>query len=357
MGPGETSHAYALALALSKKGANIYFCVRKKENMFFVKNKSSFKVFLTPNPISLKKIIEKEEPHVLLFFNSKTWGRRKLFSEKPLFKKPPLVFCVDSNWLFNERKYPIFKYIKWADNYLITFPEEIFQAGLKKNKGDFIVSPEILEKIVPIGFVPSYAKPSKKIIKKIRSEYSIGSQDKLIFAYMSGFGAGYRFWAFENLIRATKRLIKKNYKIKVLFIKPDNGYSEKIPTYDWLIIKENLSAEMFFLSLASSDLVFQHQGLATLAQSISAKVPVIANVSSVGQHIPRLHFYELNPFKKLGLCKLFSKSTQNKKISDTIESLLFDFKERKKIIDKQKLYYEKGEENFLKLMMKLTKNL
>lgn len=344
MGPGETGHAIALARYISKRGGKILFALKQEKNLNFLLEDRNFNVFFTPTPKELKKIIKKERPDVLLIFNSKIWGSRfENFLNKTPFQKPPFTVCVDSNWLFNDKKYPDFKFIKWADEYLIVFPKKIFELGLKKNKGTYIISRSFLKKISPIGFIPSYQKPARKEILKIRKKYKIKSDEKFIFSYFSGLGAGHRTWAFENLIRATDKLIKKGRKIKVLYLGPTEDLNQEKLKRKWLIKIRELPASEYFLTLSSADLVFQHQGLVTLVQAISAQVPVIANVSILKSKIPKNHFWEVNPFVKVGTCIMLSKSTPTKKISQSINQLLFDKKSIEKMKEKQKLIFEKGE--------------
>lgn len=356
MGPGETGHARALAKYISEKGGRILFAVHQKINLHFVSGDKEFKIYLTENPEKLKGIVEKENPRVLLLFNSKIWGGEKEFLENPPFKKPPLVLTFDSNWLFNEKKYPTFPFIKWADKYLIVFPKKIFELGLKENGGDFEIEKSVLEKIIPVGFIPSHQKPPEEEILKKRKEYGIGPQEKVIFSYFSGFGATHRIWAFENFIKAMERLVKKIKKVKAIYVGPTEDLNQQKLKRDWLIIKQNLSAEDYFLTLAGSDLVFQHQGMVTLSQAISCQIPVIANVSILkGSLIPKLHFWEVEPFFKIGTCQMFSRSTKIEKISKGIEELLFNTKRGKEMQKVQKSIYEEGEKRSFKIINKLLK--
>lgn len=352
-GPGETGQARALAKYIAKKGGEILFCLLQEKNLSFLSKDREFKVFVTETPKKLKKIIEQEQPDILLFFNSKIWGGFQGFSENLLFKKSPLVVCVDSNWLFNNKKYSTFRFIEWADKYLVLFSKKVFELGLKENGGDFIISKNVLKKIIPIGFMPSYKKLSQKEILKIRKKYKIQKKEKFIFSYFSGFGAGHRTFAFNNLIEAVDRLIKKGKRIKVLYTGPtENLDSDKLKR-NWLIKRKELSSSEYFLTLASSDLVFQHQGMVTLAQAISAQVPVICNVHLLkGESILRLHFWEVVPFERAGVCGMFSKFTSIKKISKKIEQLLYNPRVRQTMQKNQKLILEEGEKKAFEILLK-----
>lgn len=354
MGPGETSQARALAKYIAKKGGEILFCLRRGKNLPFLSKDREFKVFITETPKDLKKVIEKEKPDIVLFFNSKMWGSCKGFLENPLFKKPPLTVCIDSNWLFNDKKYPTFRFIEWADKYLVLFPKKVFKLGLKENGGDFIIPKNVLKKIIPVGFIPSYKKPSQKRILKTRKKYKIQKKEKFIFSYFSDFEAGHRVFAFDNLIDAVDRLIKKGKKIKVLYTGPTEDLDPNKLKKTWLIKIRKLSASEYFLTLASSDLVFQHQGMATLTQAISSGIPAICNVHNLrGGSILRLHFWEVAPFKRAGACEMFSKSTPIKEISKEIEQLLYNPKARQRIQKNQKLIFEQGEKSSFEILKDL----
>lgn len=350
-GPGETGQARALAKFLAKKGGKIIFCLHQEKNLFFLREDKEFKIFLTPEPRFLKEIVKKEKPKFLLLFNSKMWGR--VFLNNPSFKKPKFAFCFDSNWLFNSKKYPAYDYIKWGDKYFILFPQKIFELGLKEKGGNFLIEKKIKDKILPIGFIPSY-KPIKKIKKeKIRKKLGIKKEEKLIFSYFSGWGAGHRVWALENMIKAIDRLIKKKRKIKAIYVGPKEDLNLNKIKRDWLILREKMSTNEYFLTLAACDLVFMHQGMVTLAQAISCQIPVICNVSILKKELPKLHFWEVLPFKKAGVCEMFSKSTKIDKISKRIEELLFNKKEREKMIKRQKEIFETGEKRVFEEIKKL----
>lgn len=358
MGPGETSQARAMAKYIAQKGEIVFFAVRKKANLHFIENDKEFKVFLTEKVKDLVNLVEREKPDVFLLFNSKMWAN-KGFTEKPPFKKPKICISIDSNWLFNNKKYfPHFQSNVWMDKYLINLPEKIFKIGLKENNGNFIISKSILKKIIPIGFIPIYKKISSKKILKIRKKYNIKKGEKFIFSYFSGFEAGHRVFAFNNLIRSVDSLIKKELKIKVLCVGPTSDLDPKILDRNWLIKKEKLSTDEFYEILSSSDLVFQHQGMATLSQAISANIPVICNVHILKMYshgVSKLHFWEVEPFDKIGACKMFSKSTPIKKISQEIKNLLYNEKSIQKMKKIQELILEKGEPKAYQIIKKLLK--
>jgi hypothetical protein len=342
-GPGETGQARALAKFLSKMGGKILFCLHQERNLFFLKDDKEFKIFLTPEPKNLKKVLEKERPEFLFLFNSKMWNDD--FKERCPFKRPKFIFCFDSNWLFNDKRYPQYKFVKWANNYFVLFPEKIFKLGLKEFGGNFEIEKKIKEKLIPVGFIPSYL-PLKN--KRIKEGLGIQKKEKLIFSYFSGFGAGYRSWALENFVKAIDFLIRKGRKMKAVYIGPKTGIEK-----EWLVEKEGVSAKKYFDILACSDLVFMHQGMVTLAQAISCQIPVICNVSILKTELPRLHFWEVLPFKKAGVCEMFSKTTKVEKIAKRIEELLYNKKEIEKMRKKQKEIFERGEEKFFEKLKEI----
>lgn len=358
MGPGETSQARAMAKYIAQKGEQVLFAIRKKSNLHFVENDKEFKVFFIDCPEKLKSLVEEEKPDVFLLFNSKMWAS-KGFTENPPFKKPKICISVDSNWLFNNKKYsPYFQSNIWMDKYFINIPKNIFELGLKQKGGDFIIPKKILKNIIPVGFIPSYSKPDDKILKKIRKKYNIKREEKFIFSYFSGFEAGHRVFAFNNLIKSIDNLIKKGKNIKVLYVGPTSDIDPKKLNRKWLIKKEKMPTSEFYKTLSASDLVFQHQGMVTLAQAISANIPIICNVHILkmySHNVPRLHFWEVGPFDKIGVCKMFSKSSPIKKISKEIENLLYNKKSIQKMKKIQRLMLEKGEPIVYQMIKKLLK--
>lgn len=352
-GPGEAAQARALARYIAAKGGKILFAILKQENRFFLEKDKNFKIFFTPEPLMLKTLAGKEKPDVILFFNSKTWG--KSLSENPFFLKYPLSLSVDSNWLFNEKKYPAYPFLKNLGQYFVLFPKKIFEMGLKENGGNFEIEKTMREKIVPVGFIPSYEKPSAQTRLRIRKKFGLKKDEKWIFCYFSGFGAGHRVWALDNFLRAVDSLIKKGKKIRAIYTGPTEDLDLETIKRPWLLLQEKLSSDDYFLTLASADLVFQHQGMVTLAQAISANVPVICNVGLLRNEssLLKLHFWEVESFAKVGACKMFSKSSPSVKISQAIEELLYHNSTVEKMRKKQRSIFENGEKRTFEIIKKL----
>lgn len=355
MGPGETIQGIALYNYLAKKGADVAFAVRMKMNCVFFKNqKQKARLYLTETPELFKNAFEREKPDVLVLCNSKIVTYYKDFFRNPPLPKPVTV-TLDSNWLFLKDE-PWYSFAEWADKYLIVFPRKIFNSGLKKYGGNYDIPDKEMKKIEIVGFIPSFKKISTKERSKTREQYGIKKGEKIIFSYFGGFGAGFRPWALENLMAATERLIKKGRKIKIIYACRKVNV-EDIERKSWMIRKESLSDKDFFSILSSADLIFQHQGLGTLAQAISAQIPAIANVMDIKDELyPRhAHAWEIEPFAKTNMCRMFYKSAPIEDIEKGIEKLLYDKKEINKMKTAQKKYYTQGEPAAYKIIKKLLK--
>lgn len=355
MGPGETIQGIGLASYLSKTMGNVVFVVREKKNLPFLdKQKKKFQIFLAETSEKFKKIFEREKPNVFVLCNSKMITYYKDFLTSPLLE--PVTVSLDSNWLFSKGE-KWYSFTDWLNKYLILFPKEIFNLGLKKYGGNYIIAGQVMKKIETVGFIPSWQKISPKLRRNIRKRYKIDKDAKMIFAYFGGFGAGFRDWALKNLIKAAENLIRQGLKIGIVYVGPTKNLNFKVPKKSWLVGIKRTTENNFFSLLSSADLVFQHQGIGTLAQAISARVPVIANVRDLkDESYPRhAHAWEIAPFVKLNLCKMFYRSTPIEEIQKGIEKLLYDKKEIKKMKKAQTKYYQPGEVKAYKIMMDLLK--
>ena len=342
-GPGEAGQAVALAKYCAKKDAKILFCFAKNINRFFLQDEKNIKTFLTPKPNDLFKLVRKEKPQTILFFNSKMWANE--LKERPKELSAIKCFGVDSNWLFNNKKYPRYPFMDWLDKYFVLFPPTIFNLGLKEKGDNFEISKDVLRRIIPVGFVPSYRSITIPAIARIRKEFKVEKNEKFVFAYFSGYGAGHRAWALENFVKAADLLIKKGRKIKAIYVGPTKGVKDiENLKRDWLLFQDKLPSGKYFLTLAGSDLVFQHQGMVTLAQAICARVPVIANVSFLkDEALPKIHFWEVEPFQKAKTCVMRAKNDSPAKIAKSIDALLYNSKVIAKMKQAQKKVLTSGE--------------
>lgn len=349
-GPGETSQGYALAKRFTTQGHQIFIGLQQETNAsFFTATKQAKHLYFTPDASSLTKLVKKIGPDGVILCNSKTFNKTDFVEKSPWPNIP--TFTLDSNWLFNSQV-PIFRFVRWADKYFLNFPPQVFKLGLKKNGGYFKIDSSVLSRIETIGLIPSYKKPSIITITQTRKKLAIKRDEKAIFCYFSGFGAGQHAWVFFNLLKAVKKLINQGKKIKIVYTgAPIDRFLDQ--PYLHYLPKTSINIESFFTILASSNLIFQHQGLGTLEQAISAQVPVIANVNRQNNpYYPHLHEEEIKPFAHLNLNHLLFKSTKEEVIVKNIVNLLYNQNEIEKMRKAQEKYYLPGEENLLKSIEK-----
>ena len=356
MGPGETSQARALAQYIRTQENEVTLAVSQAENISFLEaDHGQIQVLLTETPAKLYQVLRETQPDVLIFCNSKAWIHENQFRATPPSPKP-LTICLDSNWLFNEELYPFFPPLKWSDRYLVNIPPEIYEFGLQEHGGGFVIPPETKEKITPVGFTPSYEPLTPAIKENIRQTLGVQNGEKLIFLYGSGWGgADYRGWIVDNLRAALASLKNSMKKIKILYVGPTSSEIAQLKEVVTVIESEKITAEKFFQVLGSSDLVFQHQGLATLAQAVSAQVPIIANIAVPAyDKLPEIHQWEVEPFARSGVCRLHTRTDNPKEIASSMEQLLFNETVRQHMQAAQKKYSQKkGEREAYQVIQKL----
>lgn len=363
MGSGESSQAYALSRKFVQKGHQISLVIRGKErSTFFSKDNefsSQFSSQIVTTPLDFINLVNSQLPDGLILCNSKLFAFdaevRQYITRYP-FKKKIVTCTLDSNWLFNPSSH-LFAFITWADRYFVNLPQKIFDLGLKKNGGYFSIPDKYLNKISTIGLIPSYEKPDLDLISKTRNRMEVNQSEKVIFCYFSGIGgADARPWLFDKLLYSVLKINQeKGIAIKILPIGNLALIQDKIKSHSDIIINHKpRSLDDFYLSLASCDLVFQHQGLATMAQAITAQVPVISNVSIYqGDEYPGLHPAEVGPFVKAGLCIMVYKDTENDKVKEAVNQLLFDENTRSTMKKAQMSIYSSGENNLINEFEKL----
>ena len=335
MGPGETSQGLAVGRYLAQKGAEVSFIVLQKEVLRFVGDQ--FEAEYIADPEEVKNRIDKRNYDFVLLCNSKMFRESKSFQlESPPNK--PFVASLDSNWLFDQPdKYPC---IAWIDQIFLNFPKQVYLNGLKENGGNFSIPSEIRNKIFNVGLIPSYDAPSQKSIEEVRKELEIAADQKLIFAYI-GSGTTSRSDFYDKCIAIFDGVCESDNKVKILFVQYSG--SEK----KWLLpqSRDALSGDRFYNYLAAADLVFQHQGLGTLEQAISASVPVIANVNKPDpSETCNAHAWEVEPFQRAGLCKMHYYTDENSAIINSIQELLFSGKAIDKMSLSQSHQFNHGEE-------------
>ena len=356
MGPGEIGQGMAFAQYALKQGASVIFSVLHRNYLPLVQlSHPKFSYLIAKNSIALKKVIRVKKIDVLILCNSKIFTRNDDFYKNPPKPKPPTL-SIDSNWLFS----PSSPYISipWVDKYCLNFPKPIFQLGLKKNGGHYQIPEKIIKKIKVVGLIPSYRPLSIEEKNKIRKRYGIHKDEKLIFLYTS-IGYLIKPAVFLRAYEVVKKLREKGKKIKIIYFGDSPSISLGASDRQWFLVHKRTNAEHFSKVLASSDLVFQHQGLSTLEQAIGAQIPVVANVKDLGdEKNPKLHrhAWEVGPFAKYGACAMFFFHDSVSKIMNMTEDLLFNKRRIKKMISRQRMLHTEGEAGVYNEAIKLLKN-
>jgi hypothetical protein len=166
-----------------------------------------------------------------------------------------------------------------------------------------------------------------------------------------------REYILANLVRVVKQLRAHGQVIKVLAI-GNFDLIEDLSPYeaDWIQLQNQVTSEDFYHFLASSDLVFQHQGHGTLSQSITAQIPVIVNIE-VRPDIP----YPLIPlaenmaFQQAGLCQLLYSHSPLEEIQQMIETCLYDEQAIHTMQRAQQHHAIRGEVHLYSFLMKHLK--
>jgi len=345
MGPGETSQGVAFGAEAIRGKHDVTFGIILESNIHFLDGLSGIKKLILDNGEKIKQEIATGQYDVVVFCNSKTFGKDKEFHTKAP-KNKPFVVSLDSNWLFNQPEQ--FPFISWLDKIYLNFPQDVYENGLISGGGQYFIPKDVSDRILPIGLIPSY-KPLDEVEKeKVRNQLGLQLDQKLIFTYV-GSSVTYRKDFYQKYLTVFDTLYKQFPEIKVVFL------SGEEPNRPWIHkTGGQASSDNFYKFLASADLVFQHQGLGTLEQAISAQVPVIANVLRPDEHEKtHTHAWEVEPFVRAGLCKMHYYDDETNKIIESIKSLLFS-DSRKNMIQTQKKHYSRGEETMLDDIKKLV---
>jgi hypothetical protein len=349
IGPGESSHGYAIAKQFIKgKEHKVFFALQQHINLRFYSHSALFNVVFTPTAEALHELVGTVRPDAVLLCNSKAFNTTGFAEIRP-WKTIP-TFSVDSNWLFESTGQ--FRCIQWLDKYFVVFPPYLFGLGLKKNAGHFSIPTDTLPRVKPVGFVPSYGKLDEQVRLQTRQNLGIQAGEKLIFCYI-GRVAPVRSFVLYNLLRAVKKLSIKGRAIKVFLVGNLDHVEKLLPSNDDRLLIQRSIVENFYIHLASADLIFQHHGLATLAQAISAQVPTIVNVAiHPTDTYPRMEVNEVIPFYQSGMCKLLYKHSSAEVILDAIEALLYDEREIQKMQEAYKKICSRGEQRIYELIIK-----
>jgi len=351
---GEFAQGESFAFYARKRGCQNTF-VTNDQRLTVIAKDDGFETIFTKNRTETGRIIKKIRPDVLFLCNSKTvfeYGMGPILDiEKPL---GPYTASLDSNWLFLKEylrnKKSHHRVPGWIDRIYVVIPEEIYRLGLVENGGHYKISEIYKKRIFCPGFIPSGGKISRVRKKQIRKELDIKNNEKLIFFYL-----GCREPLFPKIFLKLKSTIrefeKKGKKIKVLFkVRKKREVKEK-----WLIQKARVTTEEYDSYLASSDLIIQHHGLGTLPKVIHNQVPAICLVPEVKKDLPyykHSEFYEIEPFRKSGLCYSLSYTVSSQKLKEKMENLLYNGKEMRKMKNAQRKYFKAGEESAFKDLLK-----
>ena len=334
MGPGETSQGVAIARYFLDQGESVHFVVLKESLLEFLKGLNCTSEYLS-EPEIVKRQIDRARFDLTIFCNSKIFANSPQFQyEAP--ENKPLCVSLDSNWLFDHPER--FPFIRWLDQVYVNLPKEIFEKGLIENGGNYSIPAKIREMMEPIGLVPSYNPLLVTLRSKIRRTLGLADDEKLIFAY-GGSNSTFRPELRELFCQVMEKLNQEGVgKVRGIF------FGGEIESKSWLLPVSDgaVSSSQFYEYLACSDLVFQHQGLGTLEQAISANVPVIANVRT-SDNQDHQQLWEVESFAKVGVCSMFVFGDKIDQVVSRTFDLLFDEQAIVKMILAQRDIYEAGE--------------
>lgn len=346
MGPGEVSHGMALArFALAKKMAVSFAVLRRTDFPFVPPSSARFRRLLALTPVALNNFIVEEHPDMLLLCNSKIFSHDAYFVSHPPNPKP-FTASIDSNWLFFKQS--PYQSLPWVDRYFVNIPKNVFRFGLKQYGGHYPILRAMLKKIKVVGLIPSYKPLPVKVKIDVRRTYAKPGE-KIIFLYASVADMG-KPEVFGKLAAAVEMLWRNGRRIRVVhagqYDMPERGRKR----YPWLTHVGAVTTDTFYAILASSDLVFQHQGLGTLEQAIAARVPAIANVKDVRDERSHFHAHawEVEPFARAGACLFFYFNDPVSRVMKAIEALLYNKEARARMRKKQKALYAVGEKEVFK---------
>ena len=355
-GFGEYAQAESFALyTKTKRDQNIF--ITDDAKLVVAIRGAGFDTLTSKDTENTKKLIKKINPDVLFLCNSKTvFMYNDSILKEPPSSPRPFIASFDSNWLFLDDKRLSCDTPKWIDLIFAVMPKAIFNKGLYKNGGHYKISKIFNDNLFCSGFIPSGSKISQAKKKKIRKKLGIKKDEKLIYSY---FGTREKF-IIKNYLKSIEKIVdyfkKENKKIKV-FIKLTK--KQKIPDYDWLITKYWITEDEFIGYIGSSDLVIQHHGLGSLPKVIRNQVPVICIVPDVKKEYPYYKhspFYEIEPFRKLGLCYSIPYSFSKKILKERIIDLLYNPIKKNNMKKAHNKYFEKGEQKaYKKLIEELKK--
>jgi len=341
-GLGEYSQAQPIAKIFQKNNEQISFITEDKFVKEIIINDRFDLIEYSTNINSLLKEIKAD---ALFLCNSHTTNIYQLERPKNIKK----IFSLDSNWLFNNKKYldlglKKFYTYEWIDHMYVVFPKSIFEANLKENKGYYDIDKFFKNKIYCPGFIPSGETYSDIQKRSIKNKFNIRDDVKVISVYFGNhqFHSDVYNQAVKDIEHKIGTIINElhsnNSIIDYQMIKLNGNHID-------LNIKDSIS---FDEEIAISDLVIMHYGYGTLPKIFHKQIPVISLIPKVNNDY-HTNFYELSPcIRKNALKYLIFDEFNIRELKELILSMIFDKNLIENIKINQKKLFEKGEDNLIK---------
>ena len=339
-GLGEYAQAQAVADLLQRKKENIFFLSKDKliKSIAFNDNFS-----IIDEKDDINNILNKTEADALFICNSHTNIPYNLSRPNKIKK----IFSLDSNWLFNNKKFNsqnLQKYstYPWIDTIYALFPKSIFDINLKENGGYYELEKYFKERIYCPGFVPSGKSINFSEKQILRKKYNIANGKKVISFYFGD--KAFHSDNYNGMVSETMRIIS----LILNDLKTISKIDFEIKKLDSDVPDVRKSSVHFDEELSISDLVIMHYGYGTLARVFHKKIPVICFIPPIGNK-DHSNYFELSPLIKKNVIKhFFFDKFEKTELKDTILSLLSDQTAIKEIKNNQETIFIKGEDNLIK---------
>ena len=346
-GLGEYAQAQAVADLLQRKKENIFLLSKDKliKDIAFNDNFS-----IMDEKDDINNILNKTEADALFLCNSHTNIPYNLSRPNKIKK----IFSLDSNWLFNNKKFNsqnLQKYstYPWIDTIYALFPKSIFDINLKENGGYYELEKYFKEKIYCPGFVPSGKSINFSEKQILRKKYNIADGKKVISFYFGD--KAFHSDNYNGMVSETMRIIS----LILNDLKTISKIDFEIKKLDSDVPDKRKSSVHFDEELSISDLVIMHYGYGTLARIFHKKIPVICFIPPVGNK-DHSNYFELSPLiKKNAIKHFFFDKFEKTELKDTIVSLLLNESAIKDSRHYQEDIFVAGEENLVKHFYKQFK--
>lgn len=346
-GLGEYAQAFAVANAF----------VQDKQEIFFISNRPFLNSLILKDGFTLRPIEDNEDaqttidsiqPDALFLCNSHTSRVFNLTRPKQVKK----VYSLDSNWLFNNKKYEElgmakFSVYEWVDTIFCVFPHAFFLSNLKQNGGNYDISETFLSKIINPGFIPSGIALSNTQKAKERRKLGLMTGEKLILIYLSR--AEFHSSEIKNHITEFERIISQTIlnfesKVKIQYI----DLTTKKNSLGYVFADNVLSSEQFDMIVSLADLFIMHYGYGTLPKLFHNEIPAICLIPKSDNPV-HSNLYELKPcIDQKAIDYIFFQELDETILSKKIRKLLFDIDTIRTTKEQQKALFLSGEKNLLK---------